>query len=64
MGYKCYLERDIMKDLKLECDNKIKGRRYKANMIARRKADLVKLIMKRSAMPHDTKISEKEYMRR
>ena len=58
-GYKYYIEKDIMNKLKLKYSPDIKGRGSIATLITRRKADLAKLVMKRSAMTHDTKIAKK-----
>ena len=58
-GYEYYIEKDIMNKLKLEYSPDIKGRGSIATLITRQKADLAKLVMKRSAMTHDTKIAKK-----
>ena len=63
-GYEYYIEKDIMNKLNLEYSSDIKGRGSIASLITRRKADLAKLVMKRSAMTHDTKIAKKELMRK
>jgi hypothetical protein len=58
-GYEYYLERTIMKKVGLEYYDSNKGRGCIAMMIARRKADLAKGIMKRSEMTHQAKICKK-----
>ena len=59
IGYEYYLEKNIMSTLKIDYTEEIKGRGCIACMITRRKADIAKVIMKRSALTHDSKIVKK-----
>ena len=59
VGYEYYLENDIMTKVKLKYNNNNKGTGCIASMVARRKADLAKCVMKRLALIHDTKVTKR-----
>ena len=62
IGYECYSEITIMKELHLKYSDSNKGRGCIASMISRRKVDLAKFIMKCSEHTHQTnKIKKRRY---
>lgn len=58
-GYEYYIETEIMNKLKLAYKKDMHGRGCIACMVSRRRADLAKNVMKRSALTHDSKVVKK-----